>query len=353
MKRHAAFTLVELLVVIAIIGMLIALLLPAVQAAREAGRRMQCSNNLKQLTLTLHTFHDANSRFPASARDAIATSWNSGNRAGLFPLLLPFMEQQNLFGAVIESGNINDPGGSVALPSLLCPTDGEGRARFGSGGGGRAFSNYRACRGDRVGDDYRETEIIDDDGNPTGTYTIGPREMPGSWARHYAHVGSFQVVASKGTSNTIAFSEGLIGRDNEGDTYKDTIREYPWDDMPPMTTCRGLRGRGGLYDGDRGNGGWLGRHIWCDTPSQYAFYAISPPNSPSCGYDDRPLPDANGTTFIVPANGMISATSSHSSGVNVSALDNAVRFISDSISPSVWQQLGAVDSRTSPSWDGR
>ena len=351
MKRHTAFTLVELLVVIAIIGMLIAILLPAVQAAREAGRRMQCSNNLKQLTLTLHTFHDTNNRLPASTADPIVTSWNINNRAGLFPLLLPFMEQQNLYDAVIESGNIGASGASVALPALLCPSDGAGRARFGSGGGDRAFSNFRACRGDRVGDDIGEKEDEDADGNPLGTFSINSLDMPGSWARHYAHVGSFQVVSSKGTSNTIAFSEGLIGQnDGQYETYKDTVAEMPADGR--WQTCRGLRGRGGLYGGNptgTGRGDWLGRRIWCDEPVQYAFYSLLPPNSPSCGYDARPVQDQRD----IPPNGMISATSNHSGGVNVSALDGSVRFVSDAITPSTWQQLGAVDSRTSPSWDAR
>jgi prepilin-type N-terminal cleavage/methylation domain-containing protein len=82
------FTLVELLVVIAIIGILIALLLPAVQAAREAARRMQCSNNLKQMGLAVHNFHDSRQGLPP----AIICQW----RMGLFPLLFPYMEQQPL-----------------------------------------------------------------------------------------------------------------------------------------------------------------------------------------------------------------------------------------------------------------
>ena len=96
-----AFTLVELLVVIAIIGILIALLLPAVQAAREAARRMQCTNHLKQLALAGHTFHDAYKRLPASYDDEIWLSkpvWYGG-----WPgLLLPFFEQQAIYEDLIK-----------------------------------------------------------------------------------------------------------------------------------------------------------------------------------------------------------------------------------------------------------
>src|SRR5438045_7207734 len=89
-RRRGAFTLVELLVVIAIIGLLVALLLPAVQAAREAARRMQCTNHLRQLNLSLHNFHDVNGTFPkqTSPGGLTGVSW--------LCLVLPYLEQKSL-----------------------------------------------------------------------------------------------------------------------------------------------------------------------------------------------------------------------------------------------------------------
>src|SRR5262245_42545788 len=93
-NRHLGFTLVELLVVIAIIGVLVALLLPAVQAAREAARRTQCSNNLKQMAIAAHNVHDVTGYFPNGHRITATPQVYFTNWA---ILLLPFMEQKNLF----------------------------------------------------------------------------------------------------------------------------------------------------------------------------------------------------------------------------------------------------------------
>src|SRR5437879_2361657 len=120
-----AFTLVELLVVIAIIGVLVALLLPAVQAAREAARRMQCQNNLKQMGLALHNFHDTNQRLPPCAQS------NTANRWGWQVAILPFIEQGNLFqqlGApdLTTTASMVFPATPIVqtkIPTYRCATD--------------------------------------------------------------------------------------------------------------------------------------------------------------------------------------------------------------------------------------
>lgn len=121
--RRGAFTLVELLVVIAIIGVLVALLLPAVQAAREAARRMQCTNHLRQLSLSLHNFHDVNGTFPkqTSPGGATGVSW--------LCLVLPYIEQKSLADQVqptlasYASGqNANRILGRYKIPGFYCPS---------------------------------------------------------------------------------------------------------------------------------------------------------------------------------------------------------------------------------------
>jgi len=321
--RHKnAFTLVELLVVIAIIGMLIALLLPAIQAAREAARRAQCANNLRQISLSVLTFHDNRNRFPASVFDDVVMNFNRPGY-GLFSLLLPNLEQVALYEMLMDGGVPTIGGQNYQLPSFLCPSDPRSNIR-------RTdirliSSNYRASRADLSGED-----TIYYDGSVVSCTCESPRSilhqsnMPRSWVRANQFSASIASVSS-GTSNTIAFSEGLLGSTGLAPTYRDTLATDAGDagyycDMPQ--TCLNMRGTRGMFsDGlTRINAPHvLGNHIFDNRPLAYAFYSLLPPNSPNCAMGG----DAN--------SGWVSATSMHPGGVNVAFLDNAVRFIQDSV----------------------
>ncbi len=222
--RNSAFTLVELLVVIAIIGILIALLLPAVQSAREAARRIQCVNNLKQLALACHGYHDQQKSLPPGAhwdaKDAAAADVSDNFRANWIVMILPFFEQQATYGAFDQTKFLNHNNNRVArstsIPALFCPTDASLQRTLyqpipgkQAEGDNWARNNY-ACNGT-----LQDVRLL---GNPSGpgmTFATDPNYAGVMTVNKSLRLGDIL----DGTSNTLMLSEirvGLTQHDRRG-----------------------------------------------------------------------------------------------------------------------------------------
>ncbi|MDR0609811.1 MAG: DUF1559 domain-containing protein [Planctomycetaceae bacterium] len=327
------FTLVELLVVIAIIGVLIALLLPAVQAAREAARRMTCSNNQKQLSLAVHNFHDVHNRLPASAFDQIAVNKNL-THCGFLPLLLPFIEQEPLYSELM------DPNGSpqniyrrtVAnnriIETFICPSDMNYTIDVSytigvvASEANNTVTSYRGCRADLAGSD------VDVEADMSA---VNPDQLPmrRSWLHGGQFLGGLELI-SDGTSNTIMLSEGIIHDGTaatSGGNFKAKVAinaggHYDGPSGKTPQDCLNLKGAGKQFASstqavlnDIGHN--LGRRAWGHYVHFAYFHTLLPPNSPSCHNDWHQA--------------WVSASSNHSGGVNVSLMDASVRFVTDMI----------------------
>ena len=339
--NRRGFTLVELLVVIAIIGILIALLLPAVQAAREAARRMQCSNQIKQISLSLHNYHDAHNSFPggnacivysgpsnAEGTDTVRRRWT-----GYTPLfvLLPFLEQQPLYekGTASYRAGIDPEGGEVwgdNVANLVCPSDPNGRRSLGR-------CSYVPSVGDWIDKNNDGTSVKNRRGpftrgfisnaniNPLTDNAINPVLV-------FRKMGSL----SDGTSNTIVFSERVTSsnRARVKGAYVLSLSGWTNDNdqganlAPRLCADVPLNPKNRTeYDVDSVSVHY-GSHFgtrWADGRGPSCFSTILPPNSPSCSagvldYDARM---------------MVSASSGHTGGVNVGLGDGSVRFVSESV----------------------
>ena len=222
--RRRGFTLVELLVVIAIIGILIALLLPAVQAAREAARRMQCSNNVKQLGLALQNYHDANKIFPPSSLWPATGTFDMPTTvfgANWVILVMPFMEESTLLAQYNKQLPLTDPGNqnfrSTPVATMTCPSDSYSQVAFDgttlspSLGANWARGNYGANASLNFHDDL------------SGNINRGP--MAVDWVCPCyrgvmgANISCRMRDIMDGTSKTIAIGElraGLISADPRG-----------------------------------------------------------------------------------------------------------------------------------------
>ena len=216
-KNRRGFTLVELLVVIAIIGTLVGLLLPAVQSAREAARRSACSNNMKQLGLTLLNFESTRKRLPAASdRTAGSSTGLVGGSYSWVTMVLPFLEETNLYNTLSgSSSRFANPISSTAvvnqqtaLPQLVCPSyaeDKQAATVAGVGTTGCGVNNYKAMAG--VG--YNATSYLPDSGvggQGGGAITVQYWEpFRADVAGPYAGVSLAQVA--DGTSKTFALAE--------------------------------------------------------------------------------------------------------------------------------------------------
>jgi prepilin-type N-terminal cleavage/methylation domain-containing protein/prepilin-type processing-associated H-X9-DG protein len=309
-NRRSAFTLVELLVVIAIIGILIALLLPAVQAAREAARRMQCTNNLKQISLALHNYHDVNKVFPSlrsGSGDPMlntnALGGTSKHRWAAALRILPYMEGTNEWEQ--WKGRPNETPWSAwakarpPIATFLCPSDGPTTSPEGTP------RNYVFCVGDTM-DDCNAVEK-----KPEG------RGLFAGWKfKNMAHI-------KDGTSNTAMTSEAVIGNNAQG--IRGGIAQNLGTTIAtdPGGVCLATKGAGDAFvSGTSVNKNRRGTR-WADGVGNFAaFHTVLPPNSPSC------MPNAASSDWDW---GHFSASSFHPGGINVGLADGSVRFVSETI----------------------
>jgi prepilin-type N-terminal cleavage/methylation domain-containing protein/prepilin-type processing-associated H-X9-DG protein len=340
--RRRGFTLIELLVVIAIIAVLIALLLPAVQSAREAARRIQCTNNLKQLGLGLMNYESSNGVLPpqqvlqASATSAATavlvwhTSW------GVTARLIPFMEQGPMYNSINFTNKTSNASNATVVSStlnvLLCPSE-PNQQPYMSGTSTYGVSNYGWCAGDWY--------VYGGMGNPAAPLTRGAFTV--NLSRRLA-------AFTDGLSQTAVASEGKVQTPVAGNCFGSASNGSML--FPPLTNPNAIPDPNSsipiiqaIYSTclQRGT---IGHTDWTYANSIYdGFTTALPPNTkvlvaPGVDLDVNTEDENNGG----PTYAAVTARSYHPGGVNSLFGDGSVRFIKNSINWTTWRALGSIAS---------
>ncbi len=310
--RRLGFTLIELLVVIAIIAVLIALLLPAVQQAREAARRSSCKNNLKQIGLALHNYHDTFGNFPEGCGGpgygAAGNAWEIEN--GLLSThvaMLPYADQAPLFNLLNLDGRVTmapwdtSKPWNAKIPYLICPSDVSLDDYQ-----GRGPNNYHANWGHKTTNgtnNHRDNHW----NKTTGVFQFGGTNKMSSLL--------------DGTSNTIAFAEVCQGNSADRTDVRGNVAVNLSGMDNNAAVCKATASGKKYNAGVAVNAGWDWQGAyWNDGRVGYnGFHTILPPNSPSCSAGN------------VDNWGIYSASSRHVGGVQALLSDGSVRFISENI----------------------